>query len=88
MAEAGFQVPLLVQSNHLYDPDLNQVVDNSTEASQQEATLQRSIYGEEEDPEDEKEIDRMEFYCFLFICMIFFFVVAGAIEKYKPKFGH
>ena len=30
----------------------------------------------------------MEFYCVLFIAMIFFFVCAGAIEKYKPWCGH
>ena len=63
---------------------------NSSEGLLEQAApiLQRALLREEEDPEEEEEIDRMEFYVFLFICMTFFFVVAGAIEKYKPWCGH
>ena len=94
MAETDFQVPLLIESHHLLDSDSNssssQSFMNTSESLLEQAKpiLQKALLREEEDPEDEKEIDRMEFYVFLLICMTFFFVVAGAIEKYKPRCGH
>ena len=49
------------------------------------------ILGDEpESPEDEvkEETEKMEFYCALFVVMLFFFVSAAANEKYKWKCGH
>ena len=42
------------------------------------------------DPEDEDviEAEKMEFYCVLFIVMLFFFVSAASNEKHKWKVGH
>ena len=39
-------------------------------------------------PEDELEVDKMEFYLMWFLLMLFFFVMAAANEKFKPKCGH
>lgn len=41
-------------------------------------------------PEDPvfEEIEKMEFYCVLFIVMLFFFVMAACNERFKPKVGH
>lgn len=36
----------------------------------------------------EAATSKMEFYLMLVAAMIFFFVCAGAIEKYKPRCGH
>ena len=41
-----------------------------------------------DEPEIDEEVEKMEFYCTLFILMAFFFVMAGVIERYKPKCGH
>ena len=49
--------------------------------------LVRERFGEEEDPEL-IEVEDMEFYCVLFIVMLFFFVMAACNEKYKPRCGH
>ena len=43
---------------------------------------------EREIPEEDKEIDKMEFYLIMFIVMVFFFVMAAINEKYKPRCGH
>ena len=51
------------------------------------------LLGEEPDPvspeeEIKEETEKMEFYCALFVVMLFFFVSAAANEKYKWKCGH
>jgi hypothetical protein len=35
-----------------------------------------------------EETENMEFYCVLFIAMLFFFISAAANERYKWKVGH
>ena len=42
------------------------------------------------DPEDEDvlEVEKMEFYCVLFVVMLFFFVAAASNERHKWKVGH
>ena len=41
-------------------------------------------------PEDDidEEVEKMEFYTVLFLLMLFFFIMAAANERYKPKCGH
>ena len=40
------------------------------------------------DQPEEEEVESMEFYTTLFATMIFFFVMAGVMERYKPRCGH
>lgn len=35
-----------------------------------------------------EEVEKMEFYCVLFLIMTFFFVMAACNERYKLKCGH
>ena len=43
---------------------------------------------EEEISDEQEEIDKMEFYLILFGVMLFFFIMAGANERYKWACGH
>ena len=40
------------------------------------------------DAPEEEEVERMEFYTTLFVVMLFFFCMAGIMERYKPRCGH
>ena len=35
-----------------------------------------------------EETEKMEFYCVLFLVMMFFFVMAACNERFKPVVGH
>ena len=69
---------------------INELIDNDPDMivpyAPQQAPPAPQVF-EEIDPVLE-EIESIEFYCVLFIVMLFFFVMAACNEKFKPKCGH